>query len=72
SHETHAVGTTPRTIEHAFRLPAKGERGYHEKMAAIRIRFDYQEADGSLFVESVSLHRCSSLDEWQSWQATGL
>lgn len=72
SHETHAVGTTPRTIEHAFRLPTKGERGYHDKMAAIRIRFDYQEADGSLVVESVSLHRCSSLDEWQSWQATGL
>lgn len=71
SYELHTVGQEPQTIEHTFRLPAKGERGHHDRMAAIRLRFDYHEADGSLFVESVSLHRCAALDEWASWQAAG-
>ncbi|MFO0925513.1 MAG: right-handed parallel beta-helix repeat-containing protein [Gemmataceae bacterium] len=71
SYQAHRVGTSARTIEHTFRLPAKGERGHHDQMAAIRVRFDFNEPDGSLFVESVSLHRCTALDEWASWQAAG-
>jgi hypothetical protein len=60
-----------QTFEFAFTIPAKGEKGWHERMQKFRIRLDWAEKEGALFVRDVELHETESLDEWQSWQQTG-
>jgi hypothetical protein len=58
--------------EFVFRVPAVGERGYHEQMKKFRIRIDFREATGTLWIDDVRLHEIETLDEWASWQALGM
>ncbi len=60
-----------KDFEFAFKIPAQGEKGWHEKMHLFRIRLDWPEKEGALFAEGVSLEETEPLDEWQSWLATG-
>lgn len=63
--------TSRQEYEVAFTVPAKGEKGYHEKMGKFRIRFDWQEKEGALLVDDVVLEETETLDEWQSWNQMG-
>ena len=60
-----------KDFEFAFNIPAKGEKGWHEKMKNFRIRLDWPAEKGSLYAADVALEETESLDEWQSWQALG-
>ena len=66
-----AVGTEWKEQELLFKMPAPGESGYHEKMAALRLRIDFREPSGTLWVDDVSVKECEALDEWESWKAQG-
>ena len=64
--------TTWQPYEFSFKIPARGEKGWHEKMRNFRIRIDWPAEDGqALFADGVVLEQTESLDEWQSWQALG-
>jgi hypothetical protein len=64
--------TTWQPCEFTFKIPARGEKGWNEKMKNFRIRIDWQAEDGqALLVDGVALEQTDSLDEWQSWQALG-
>jgi hypothetical protein len=65
------VGHDWQAVEFAFTIPAKGEKGWHEKMKNFRVRLDWPGEQGSLFAEGLELHETEPLDEWQSWQALG-
>jgi hypothetical protein len=65
------VGTDWKEYEFTFRIPAPGERGYHERMKTYRARVDLPDHSGSLLVADVSLREIEMLDEWASWQALG-
>ncbi|HSI12469.1 MAG TPA: hypothetical protein VK961_10515, partial [Chthoniobacter sp.] len=58
-------------LEFAFSIPAKGEKGWHEKMKNFRIRLDWAAEKGALYASDIVLEETESLDEWQSWQALG-
>ncbi|MEP6671032.1 MAG: right-handed parallel beta-helix repeat-containing protein [Chthoniobacter sp.] len=58
-------------FEFAFSIPAKGEKGWHEKMKNFRVRLDWAAEKGALYAADVALEETESLDEWQSWQALG-
>ena len=66
-----AAGTDWTDCEFVFKVPAPGERGYHEQMKKFRIRIDYREPAGTLWVDDVRLCEVEMLDEWASWQALG-
>jgi hypothetical protein len=66
------AGTSWKDYEFSFRVPARGDKGWHEKMKTFRLRIDYREPDGALFVDDVTLHEVEALDEWSSWQASGM
>ena len=55
-----------------FRVPAPGDRGYHEQMKKFRVRIDFREPAGTLWVDDVRLQEIEVLDEWASWQALGM
>jgi len=55
-----------------FRVPAPGDRGYHEQMKKFRIRIDFREPSGTLWVDDVRLQEIEVLDEWASWQSLGM
>ncbi len=54
-----------------FTLPRQGERGSHAEMKKYRVRLDWNQPEGALFVDDVELQRVETLDEWASWQALG-
>jgi FtsP/CotA-like multicopper oxidase with cupredoxin domain len=60
-----------QNVEFAFSIPAKGEKGWHEKMKNFRVRLDWPAEQGTLFAEDLVLEETEALDEWQSWQALG-
>ncbi|MFO0867426.1 MAG: right-handed parallel beta-helix repeat-containing protein [Pirellulales bacterium] len=62
------VGTEWTTFERAVRLPAPGDAGYHEQMKSFRIRLDFPDREGQLWVDDVQLHEVEVLDEFASWQ----
>jgi len=55
----------------AFSIPARGEKGWHERMQHFRIRLDWAEREGALFARDLILEETETLDEWQSWQLSG-
>lgn len=57
--------------EFTFRLPSPGGKGYHPQMKTFRVRVDFPDKSGSLFVDDVELQEVESLDGWQSWQRLG-
>jgi hypothetical protein len=58
--------------EFVFRVPTPGDRGSHEQMKKFRIRIDFREPAGTLWIDDVRLHEIETLDEWASWQALGM
>jgi hypothetical protein len=58
-------------FEFAFSVPAKGEKGWHEKMRLFRVRLDWPAEKGALFADDITIEETEALDEWQSWQAFG-
>jgi len=67
-----AVGLKWKEASFVFKIPASGEKGWHKKMKTFRIRFDFPDEKGSLFVDDVSLVEIDTLSEWASWQAFGM
>jgi hypothetical protein len=65
------MGTDWTNCEFAFQVPAAGDPGYHERMEKFRVRIDFREASGTLWVDDVSLQEVEKLDEWAAWQALG-
>ncbi|MCY2986284.1 MAG: hypothetical protein NTY19_00185, partial [Planctomycetota bacterium] len=66
------VGTEWRDYEFVFKIPAQGEKGWHEQLRTFRARVDFRETSGDLWVDAVSVREVEMLDEWASWQALGL
>lgn len=66
------VGTEWQDVEFTFKTPAPGDRGHHEKMKTFRVRIDYPDESGSLFIDDVCLTEVELLNEWQSWKAEGM
>jgi hypothetical protein len=65
------VGTEWTGCEFVFKVPAPGQRGYNEQMKKFRVRIDFAETSGTLWVDDVSLCEVEMLDEWTAWQAMG-
>jgi hypothetical protein len=65
------VGTEWTPAEFVFTIPGPGEPGYNARMTSFVARVDFPDANGSLFVDDVSLTEVERLDEWTSWQALG-
>lgn len=66
------VGTVWKEYEFVFRIPGPGQPGYNEQMKNFRLRVDFPDPAGSLFVDDLSLREVESLDEWRSWQELGM
>ena len=66
------LGTEWKEYELVFKIPAPGESGYHEKLKAMRIRFDTRQEKATVWVDAVTLHEAVGMDEWESWQALGV
>ena len=66
------LGTDWQEVEFTFKTPSPGQSGYHEKMKNFRVRIDFPDKSGDLFVDDVRLTETEVLDEWQSWQAKGM
>ncbi len=66
------VGTEWKEYQFTFKVPGQGDKDYNEKMKAFRVRLDFPEEDGRLFVDGVLLTEVEMLDEWASWQALGM
>jgi hypothetical protein len=58
-------------VDFAFTIPAKGEKGWDERMKNFRVRLDWPAEKGALFAEDIVLEETEAMDEWQSWQALG-
>ena len=65
------VGTTWTEHEFVFKIPGPGDRNYKPEMKLFRLRVDFPDETGSLFVDDVSFTETALLDEWASWQALG-
>lgn len=65
------VGTEWTDSQFVFRIPSPGDGNYHEQMKLFRIRIDFRESTGTLWVDDVRLHEVEMLDEWSAWQALG-
>jgi parallel beta-helix repeat protein len=65
------VGTEWTDGEFVFKIPAPGQRGYNDQMKKFRVRIDFAENAGTLWVDDVSLCEVEMLDEWAAWQAMG-
>jgi hypothetical protein len=57
--------------EFAFTIPAKGEKGWHEQMKKFRVRLDWPARTGAVLATDIALEETQSMDEWESWQASG-
>ncbi|WP_419194234.1 right-handed parallel beta-helix repeat-containing protein [Novipirellula herctigrandis] len=58
--------------EVTFQIPQRGADKWHEKMTTFRVRIDFSDESGSLWVDDVRLVEIESLDPWTSWQAKGM
>jgi len=65
------VGTEWTDGEFVFKIPGPAERGYNNQMKKFRVRIDFAETSGTLWVDDVSLCEVEMLDEWAAWQAMG-
>jgi hypothetical protein len=65
------VTTQWQDFEFIFSIPAKGEKGWHERMKNFRARIGWAEKEGALFADDLALEEVETLDEWQSWQMIG-
>ena len=65
------AGTDWKEYEVIFTFPVPGDLDYKDQMKSICIRFDISQPDGTIWVDDVTLHEATPLDEWASWQATG-
>jgi len=65
------VGAGWTDCEFLFKIPSPGERGYHERMKTFRVRIDFAEKSGKLWIDRVSLHEVEMMDQWAAWQAMG-
>jgi len=63
------VGTEWKNCEFVFKTPAPGEKGWHEQMRTFNVRVGFRGAQGSLFVDDITLKEIEMLDEWSAWQA---
>jgi hypothetical protein len=63
--------TAWQDFEYGFSVPAKGEKGWHEKLKMLRVRIDWPAEEGTLFADNLTLEETEALDEWQSWQTLG-
>ena len=66
------VGTEWKNCEFVFKTPAPGEKGWHEQMRTFNVRVGFRGAQGSLFVDDITLKEIEVLDEWSAWQAMGM
>ncbi len=66
------AGPNWEASEFVFKIPARGETGWHEKMKTFRLRVDFPDEKGALFVDDISLVETETLSEWASWQALGM
>ncbi len=66
------VGTEWKEYQSVFKVPAPGEKGWHDQMKTFRARVDFRDDQGSLYVDDVVLKEIEILDEWASWQALGM
>lgn len=60
-----------KEIEYHFTIPAQGERGWYPEMKKFRVRIDWKEPAGSLYVQDPLLQRVETMSEWASWQEMG-
>jgi parallel beta-helix repeat protein len=60
-----------KTAEFTFRIPSLGDANYHAQMKKFRIRIDFAEKTGSLFVDELALHEVAMLDGFDAWQEQG-
>jgi hypothetical protein len=65
------VGTQWQQVEWVFRFPAAGESGSHPQMQSFYVRLDWNEESGTLWVDDITVHEATTMDEWQAWQALG-
>ncbi len=65
------VGPEWKDYQVVFKLPAEGESGWHKRMTNVEVSIHFREADGSLFVDDLSLKEVATMDEWASWQGMG-
>jgi parallel beta-helix repeat protein len=65
-------GPAWKEFEFVFKAPAPGDKNWNEQMKKFRVRLDWKEETGALFVDDLSLREVESLDEWASWQALGM
>ena len=66
------VGTEWKNCEFVFKTPAPDEKGWHEQMRTFNVRVGFRGAQGSLFVDDITLKEIEMLDEWSAWQAMGM
>ncbi|TWT52469.1 hypothetical protein Pla22_00930 [Rubripirellula amarantea] len=60
------------TKETIIRIPAEGEKGWNERMGeAYRVRIDWGQSQGNLFVRDIELVEMEPMSEWASWQSLG-
>jgi len=71
NHTDIKVGQNWTPVDVTFRIPAPGEKGHHEKMKLFRVRVDFPDKAGSLFVDDVQLHEVEPLSEFAAWQKQG-
>jgi parallel beta-helix repeat protein len=62
---------TWKLAEFTFRVPAPGDSNYHAEMKKFRIRIDFSEKTGSLFVDDVVLQEVAMLSDFEAWQKQG-
>jgi hypothetical protein len=65
------IDTEWKPVEFAFRVPAPGEPGYHEKMQTAVVRIDVSGVGAGVLIDEVKLEEVEALDEWASWQSLG-
>ena len=66
------VGTEWQNYEFTFKIPAPGDKNYHERMKTFRCRIDFRDESGALLADDVRLTEVETLDEWASWQSLGM
>jgi len=65
------VGPEWKPYEFAFHMPGSGEARFNPQMKTLRVRFDFRESTGALWLDDVSLKEAEPLSEWDSWKQLG-
>ena len=60
-----------KLVEFTLTVPEPGKPGWDDRMQRYRVRIDWPEASGSLFVDDVVLEKVEALGEWAAWQDNG-